>query len=47
MINTSKYKEIDDFLNKFSSKSNCNSKNIISGNSVIDNGVIDNKSCIS
>ena len=45
--NTSKSKEIDDFLSKFSSKSKHNSKNIISGNSVIDNGVIDNKSCIS
>ena len=40
--NTSKSKEIDDFLSKFGSN-----KNIISGNSVIDNGVIDNKSCIS
>lgn len=34
--NTSKSKEIDDFLSKFSSKSKCSSKNIISGNSVID-----------
>ena len=34
--NTSKSKEIDDFLNKFSSKSKYNNKNIISGNSVID-----------
>ena len=34
--NTSKSKEIDDFLSKFSSKSKYNSKNIISGNSVID-----------
>ena len=50
--NTSKSKEIDDFLSKFSSKGKCgkskySNKNIISGNSVIDNGVIDNKSCIS
>lgn len=45
--NTSKSKEIDDFLSKFSSKNKYNSKNIISGSSVIDNGVIDNKSCIS
>lgn len=45
--NTSKSKEIDDFLSKFSSKSKDGNKNIISGNSVIDNGVIDNKSCIS
>ena len=49
--NTSKSKEIDDFLSRFSSKFNnnskCNSKSINSGNSVIDNGVIDNKSCIS
>ena len=45
--NTSKSKEIDDFLNKFGSKSKYSNKNIISGNSVIDNGVIDNKSCIS
>ena len=45
--NTSKSKEIDDFLSKFGSKSKYNSKNNISGNSVIDNGVIDNKSCIS
>ena len=52
MINTSKSKEIDDFLSKFSSKSDYNSKNTISGSSVIDNGdidnsVTDNKSCIS
>lgn len=40
--NTSKSKEIDDFLSKFSSKSKHSSKNIISGNNVIDN-----KSCIS
>lgn len=33
--NTSKSKEIDDFLSKFSSKSKYNSKNITSGNSVI------------
>ena len=45
--NTSKSKEIDDFLSKFGSKSKHSNKNIISGNSVIDNGVIDNKSCIS
>ena len=38
--NTSKSKEIDDFLSKFSSKSKYNSKNIISGNSVIDNDCI-------
>lgn len=38
--NTSKSKEIDDFLSKFSSKSKYNSKNIISGNSVIDNECI-------
>ena len=35
--NTSKSKEIDDFLSKFSSKSKHSNKNIISGNSVIDN----------
>ena len=35
--NTSKSKEIDDFLNKFSSKSKYSNKNIISDNSVIDN----------
>ena len=40
--NTSKSKEIDDFLSKFSSKSKYSNKNIISGNSVTDN-----KSCIS
>lgn len=34
LTNTSKSKEIDDFLNKFSSK------NIISANSVIDNNCI-------
>lgn len=45
--NTSKSKEIDNFLSKFGSKSKYSNKNIISGNSVIDNGVIDNKSCIS
>ena len=45
--NTSKSKEIDDFLSRFGSKSKHSNKNIISGNSVIDNGVIDNKSCIS
>ena len=50
--NTSKSKEIDDFLSRFSSKGKCgkskySNKNTISGNSVIDNGVIDNKSCIS
>ena len=38
--NTSKSKEIDDFLNMFSSKSNLSNKNIISGNSVIDNDCI-------
>ena len=38
--NTSKSKEIDDFLSKFSSKSKYNNKNIISGNSVIDNDCI-------
>ena len=38
--NTSKSKEIDDFLSKFSSKNKYNSKNIISGNSVIDNDCI-------
>lgn len=38
--NTSKSKEIDDFLSKFSSKSKYNNKNIISGNSVIDNEFI-------
>lgn len=38
--NTSKSKEIDDFLSKFSSKSKYNSKNIISGNSVTDNDCI-------
>ena len=38
--NTSKSKEIDDFLSKFSSKSKCINKNIISGNSVIDNDCI-------
>ena len=35
--NTSKSKEIDDFLSKLSSKSKYSNKNIISGNSVIDN----------
>ena len=35
--NTSKSKEIDEFLSKFSSKSKYNSRNIISGNSVIVN----------
>ena len=35
--NTSKSKEIDDFLSKFGSKSKYSNKNIISGNSVIDN----------
>lgn len=40
--NTSKSKEIDDFLSKFGSKSKHSNKNIISGNSVIDD-----KSCIS
>ena len=38
--NTSKSKEIDDFLSKFSSKSKYNSKNNVSGNSVIDNDCI-------
>lgn len=38
--NTSKSKEIDDFLSKFSSKSKHSNKNIISGNSVIDNDCI-------
>ena len=42
--NTSKSKEIDDFLSKLSSKSKYNSKhsnkNIISGNSAIDNDCI-------
>ena len=38
--NTSKSKEIDDFLSKFSSKSKYNSKNIISGNSIIENDCI-------
>ena len=38
--NTSKSKEIDYFLNKFSSKSKYSNKNIISGNSVIDNDCI-------
>lgn len=45
--NTSKSKEIDDFLSKFSGKSKYSNKNNISDNSVIDNGVVDNKSCIS
>ena len=45
--NTSKSKEIDNFLSKFRSKSKCSNKNIINGNIVIGNGVIDNKSCIS
>ena len=44
--NTSKSKEIDDFLSKFSSKSKDSNKNIISGNSVIENECIDND-CIS
>ena len=49
--NTSKSKEIDDFLSRFGSKGKCgkskySNKNTISGNSVIDNGVIHNKSCI-
>ena len=35
--NTSKSKEIDDFLSKFGSKSKYNSKNNVSGNSVIVN----------
>lgn len=39
--NTSKSKEIDDFLSKFSSKNKYSDKNIISGNSIID------KDCIS
>ena len=38
--NTSKSKEIDDFLSKFSSKSKYSNKNNISGNSVIDNDCI-------
>ena len=38
--NTSKSKEIDDFLSRFSSKAECSSKNIIIGNSVIDNDCI-------
>ncbi len=38
--NTSKSKEIDDFLSKFSSKSKYSNKNIISGNSVNDNDCI-------
>lgn len=38
--NTSKSKEIDDFLSKFGSKSKDSSKNIISGISVIDNDCI-------
>lgn len=38
--NTSKSKEIDDFLSKFSSKSKNSNKNIISGNNVIDNNCI-------
>lgn len=38
--NTSKSKEIDDFLSKFSSKSKHSNKNIINGNSVIDNDCI-------
>ena len=38
--NTSKSKEIDDFLSKFSSKSKHSNKNIISGNNVIDNDCI-------
>ena len=38
--NTSKSKEIDDFLSKFSSKSKYSNKNIINGNSVIDNDCI-------
>ena len=38
--NTSKSKEIDDFLSRFSSKGKCSSKNIIIGNSVIDNDCI-------
>lgn len=38
--NTSKSKEIDDFLSKFSSKSKHNDKNIIGGNNVIGNNCI-------
>lgn len=38
--NTSKSKEIDDFLSKFSSKNKHSNKNIISGDSVIDNDCI-------
>ena len=38
--NTSKSKEIDDFLSKLSSKSKYSNKNIISDNSVIDNDCI-------
>ena len=38
--NTSKSKEIDDFLSRFSSKSKYNSKNIISGNSVTVNDCV-------
>ena len=38
--NTSKSKEIDDFLSKFSSKSKYSNKDVISGNSVIDNDCI-------
>ena len=38
--NTSKSKEIDDFLSEFSSKSKYKSRNIVSGNSVIDNDCI-------
>ena len=38
--NTSKSKEIDDFLSKFSGKSKYSNKNIISGNSIIDNDCI-------
>lgn len=38
--NTSKSKEIDDFLSKYGSKSKYSNKNIISGNSVINNDCI-------
>lgn len=44
--NTSKSKEIDDFLSKYGSKSKYSNKNIISGDSGIENIVVDND-CIS
>ena len=45
--NTSKSKEIDEFLSRFSSKGECGKSKYSNKNTISGNSVIDNKSCIS